>query len=340
MFASLFIGATMASATKLHASLSVVDSQVDFRSESFLVDYQLTNAGPGPVKFLPWKTPLDMGEVFEDMFLVQDASGLEIPYTGKIARRGDVQDHHFVTIQEGESLGARVDLTMSYMVPADGLVSVTMKHLNATGAPAYASVNKIKLVAVHIASQAERVQDVLAAMNPGQGHGRNLLQTFTACTASQVTAARNGRNVAINTQIPRAITCIGTTGAPCARYTTWFGALTSTRWNTVSRCWANIRRDMPLANFNCCTGCGANCGTNLYAFVYPSDRTMTIYLCGLFFSIPSEQGETMTHEQSHFTVTCATQDHAYGVTACQNLARTNPDRAVQNADNHCFFGAR
>lgn len=321
----------------LQATLTPLDTQVDFATESFLVDYSITNAGPGAHTFLPWKTPLD--EVWEDLFLIHDANGNEIPYTGKIARRGATLDEHWVTMAEGETLSAQVDLTRAYMMPADGMVSITMRHLNATGAPTYLETNKVKMELTSTALMLDRFE--ATTYGSTSGSGRQLHQTMQNCNAGQISNVNSGRSIAIQTQIPRAIACVGAnSGARCSRYATWYGAFTQARWDRVNRCWANIRNTFPNANFACCVGCGANCGTNLYAFVYPTDRTMTQYLCGLFFSIVNERAETMTHEQSHFNVACASDDWVYGTSGAQNLARTNPDRATTNADNHCFFGAR
>jgi peptidyl-Lys metalloendopeptidase len=45
----------------------------------------------------------------------------------------------------------------------------------------------------------------------------------------------------------------------------------------------------------------------------------------------------MIHEMSHFNVIAGTDDWAYGQSAAASLARSNPTRAVDNADNHEYF---
>jgi peptidyl-Lys metalloendopeptidase len=40
---------------------------------------------------------------------------------------------------------------------------------------------------------------------------------------------------------------------------------------------------------------------------------------------------------SHFTVVAGTDDYVYGQAGAKNLAITNPDNAVMNADNHEYF---
>jgi peptidyl-Lys metalloendopeptidase len=36
-------------------------------------------------------------------------------------------------------------------------------------------------------------------------------------------------------------------------------------------------------------------------------------------------------------VVASTQDYVYGATGAKNLAKTNPTKAVKNADNHEYF---
>lgn len=44
-------------------------------------------------------------------------------------------------------------------------------------------------------------------------------------------------------------------------------------------------------------------------------------------------------QSSHFTRNGGTLDHAYGQTLTQELARSYPQLAVMNADNHEYFSA-
>ena len=46
---------------------------------------------------------------------------------------------------------------------------------------------------------------------------------------------------------------------------------------------------------------------------------------------------TLFLQASHFTDNGGTEDHAYGVESVKDLARSNPDLAVMNADSHEYF---
>ena len=45
----------------------------------------------------------------------------------------------------------------------------------------------------------------------------------------------------------------------------------------------------------------------------------------------------MRRQSTHFTRNGGTQDHAYGQRLTQDLARSYPQLAVMNADNHEYF---
>lgn len=46
---------------------------------------------------------------------------------------------------------------------------------------------------------------------------------------------------------------------------------------------------------------------------------------------------TLIHEMSHFTVVAGTDDIVYGQTGAKNLANSNPDSTIRNADSHEYF---
>ena len=84
--------------------------------------------------------------------------------------------------------------------------------------------------------------------------------------------------------------------------------------------------------------CG--CKKRYYAYVYPA-QPYVIYLCSVYWQAPAtgtdSKAGTLIHEMSHFDVVAGTDDYVYGQTGARNLAITNPDNAVMNADNHEYF---
>jgi peptidyl-Lys metalloendopeptidase len=128
----------------------------------------------------------------------------------------------------------------------------------------------------------------------------------------------------------------GSTVGP--RYTTWFGAYTSTRWNTAKSHFTSIDSAMDQSGGQVKINCG--CNQNYYAYVYPT-KAYEIFVCKAFWTAPAtgtdSKAGTLIHEMSHFNVTAGTDDVVYGQSGAKSLALSNPDQALNNADSHEYF---
>lgn len=92
------------------------------------------------------------------------------------------------------------------------------------------------------------------------------------------------------------------------------------------------------------------CQNGEYAWVY-AHQHYRIYLCPSFFDLPpltelrpgataSNNGTregTMVHELSHFRPVARTDDHCYTRRICAQMAVTDPDLAITNADSYQYF---
>jgi len=269
-------------------------------------------------------------------------------FMGRELKRAAPTLSDFLSLGPGETLTKAVDLSRVYAMP-DGLTSVhfdnvlnvlTQKSAFTAGEdllsllePVPVASNPVKLL-VRSAPQPFIPRSVGLPVTPGNG----TLNAFIGCSASQ------GNIVAA--AIPRARTIsqnvLNYMNSQCdSAYLTWMGQYAnSNRWQTVQGNFGRITPRM-VAQMNAdCSGSG--CGSGVFAFVYPTDSTLTVHLCSAFWSASptpafDSQPGTLVHEMSHFRVVAGTQDFAYGTSAAQNLARTNPARAIQNADNHEYF---
>ncbi|CAE6455325.1 unnamed protein product [Rhizoctonia solani] len=128
---------------------------------------------------------------------------------------------------------------------------------------------------------------------------------------------------------------LGTHSAESDRYSTWFGSPNASRFDTVKKHFKSIQGE----SWNTFYDCDCNM-VNVYAYVYP-DQHGKIHLCPAFWDAPAKgtdsKAGTLIHEQTHFTKNGGTRDYKYGQTPCRALAKSYPDKAVQNADNHEFF---
>ncbi len=125
-------------------------------------------------------------------------------------------------------------------------------------------------------------------------------------------------------------------GSTNVRYTTWFGSYSSGRYSTATNNFTNIKNTLDGAamTFDC------GCKKSYYAYVYPT-QPYKIYLCNAFWTSPmtgtDSKAGTLVHETSHFNVVAGTEDWAYGHSAAKNLAISDPNKAVNNADSHEYF---
>ena len=87
------------------------------------------------------------------------------------------------------------------------------------------------------------------------------------------------------------------------RYTTWFGAYTSSRYNTAEQHFVDIDAAMDQNGGQITVNCG--CNQSAYAYVYPT-RPYEIFVCRAFWSAPNtgtdSKAGTLVHEMSHFNI--------------------------------------
>lgn len=119
-------------------------------------------------------------------------------------------------------------------------------------------------------------------------------------------------------------------------YGTWFGTHKTQRSNTVTSNLTKIKDQMRNSTFTL-NITGSGCRSGVYAYTYKGARE--IWLCDAFWSAPAtginSKAGTMVHEASH--AVARTDDHEYGEDDCKKLARNDPDRAINNADNYEYF---
>lgn len=302
--------------------------------ESVPVNVSIRNEGKTAVRILRWLTPID--GVKDDLFAVT-IDGRRVEYIGADYKRAAPTDKDYVTLEAGATLETTIDLAGYYDLSQTGFYQVSYEAKSIDGYP-----TEIMPRAGAEENQALRSETAQAWIS-----GRETLvpfepmmdavsgsTSFTGCSTSRqsslVTARNNASTYSANSYNYLAAGTVG------ARYTTWFGSYTSSRYSTVRSHYSNIRNAMDTASvrFNC------TCTDSAYAYVYPT-QPYTIYLCNAFWNAPStgtdSKAGTLVHEMSHFNVVAGTDDWAYGQSAAKSLARSNPTRAVDNADSHEYF---
>jgi peptidyl-Lys metalloendopeptidase len=311
------------------------------------VEVRITNTSRHAVRVPRWELPSDFVEA--KLFHVS-RDGVPVQYEGPMIKRGLPGPADFAILRAGETYRARVDLSGAYDMSRTGQYVVTfaspLQHASLsngrmlrqrTGVPMVAQSAPLRLW-VDGSDQVQRKAGAKGKGKPGGGGGGTVVNgvTYVGCSNTQINGAANAvvaaRNYAENA---KGYLNGGSTGP---RYTTWFGAYTSSRYNTVQQNFVAIDAAMDQSNGQIKINCG--CNQNYYAYVYPT-RPYEIFVCRAFWNAGTtgtdSKAGTLVHEMSHFNVVAGTDDHVYGQSGAKSLAISDPARAVDNADSHEYF---
>ena len=330
--ASLVIG-TVGASPKKGLTASVSTDRTEFTSsQDVLVTVTFSNPTRQTLRILSWFTATD--DLEEPIFRVT-RDGQPVEYLGAHYKRPPATGRDYVSLKGGESLVQVVDLGAFYDLSTTGRYEIAYS-VAAQGLFDEKSAGSAKRDALASAPIDVKVE--------GRGKGKpqppppppppSGNTTFSSCSAtqqSQLIAARG----AAKSYASNALSYL-TVGSAGPRYTTWFGASTSARYSTVTANFDAISGAMnnAVVSFDC------KSKRNVYAYVYPNDP-YKIYLGRVYWSAPAtgtdSQAGTLIHEMSHFDVVAGTDDVVYGQAGAQNLAATDPEAAVRNADSHEYF---
>ncbi len=320
-------------AGEVEVSLSVGSTSLRAH-EDVAVTVTYTNRSSEPVQLLRWfvagqqSIPEGLFEVYRD--------GQEVEYRGPHIKRMEPRAQDFIVLQPGQSVSGQAALSGLYDLSASGTYSVRFAAQSPHLGPNVALTRSAQLDSGYVNlfiegrpnSQPEyQAQGTVSAM------GVTAASNCSSTRASQIaTAFSSASSYASSTSSYLNGISSGTT-----RYTTWFGAYSSTNLNTARSHFTAIKNAFASAAVTVDCSC-TDSGT--YAYVYPASP-YKIYVCGAFWSASNtgtdSRAGTLVHEMSHFNIIAATDDHAYGQTNAKNLAKSSPTKALDNADNHEYI---
>jgi peptidyl-Lys metalloendopeptidase len=319
-------------------------------SRAFLgtVELKVTNSSRETIKVPYWQLP--SGSLQQNLFEVSH-NGRPVKYTGPMIKRAAPIDADMVTLRPGESRLVTVDLSTAYDLSRSGEYTVKFRSFlqgarndsgrvvasrNGGMAKATSAPLRLWVDAANPVKQLKADGRVSAKGKPGGTATVVNGVSFVGCSSTQI----NGAGAAVvdaraYTENAKGYLAGNTVGA---RYTTWFGAYTSTRWSTAKSHFTSIDSAMDQSGGQVKINCG--CNQNYYAYVYPT-KAYEIFVCKAFWSAPAtgtdSKAGTLVHEMSHFNVTAGTDDHVYGQSGAKSLAISDPAAALDNADSHEYF---
>lgn len=327
---SLLTGALCASPLPARADISVTitpDRASLGKRDEVIVTVILANTGAAPARIALGRTPFgpEEGALFD---ITRD--GQPVRYLGRKVKRAPPAEADLLLLAPGETRSARVELSATYDMAATGAYAVRYRD---AASPTIARGSGIvsNTAAIFIEGRLPRgtATPLLAAPS---GSGLSYANCSNAQQATIADALAAGSAMAAG---GHAYLSSGKEAGQ--RYINWFGALDAARQGTVGQHFTAIKDAFETKPVK--VDCG--CDEDYFAYVYPA-RPYTIYVCNAFWSAPltgtDSKGGTLLHEMSHFDVVAGTDDHVYGQQGAAEMARTAPQRAINNSDSHEYFG--
>jgi peptidyl-Lys metalloendopeptidase len=328
LFASTLIIAT----TSLNASeaLSVALSADKENRATGTILVTFTNNSNIPIKVLKWNTALE-NELSSNIFQITN-SKKNINYTGRLLKRTAPQESDYAFFDAKEQRTISIDLPQYYKMVQEGNYTISYKGaINTLSSNSKMQSFKKKsnepLTISFIPNRAKKIKTY------------KITAEFAGCSQTGIDVINEAQDAAI-VIAKKAFNAMRDTplNTTAERYVTWFGQSNSSRQNTVKKHFENVYTalDTKKLKFDCNT-CNED---GVFAYVRPS-QPYDVYLCSAFWNAnvtgTDSRAGTLVHELSHFTILAGTDDHVYGQSGAKELAKTSPDKAIDNADSHEYF---
>jgi peptidyl-Lys metalloendopeptidase len=291
------------------------------RGDNVLVTVTLTNTSNTVQHLLRWRMPQQSLEA--PLFEVQ-RDGKPVRYLGRRIKRAAPGPADYLQLAPGAALTQTVELSRFYEMSITGNYTIRYRSpaMPAPGATTGAVVGELASNPVTVWIDGSSTPTLQDATAPGPG--------FANCTNAQQTQ--------LTTAMAADSQAYLTSSTPYgARYAMWFGAQDAARGAKVTANVTAIRE----AFENKAVKIDCDCDEPYFAYVYPA-RPYTVWVCKAFWAAAptgtDSRGGTLLHELSHFDVVAATDDHVYGQAAAADMARSAPQRAIDNADSYEYFG--
>jgi len=335
IFALMYASILFASSGGI-VSVGLLKSKKDSNLSMAVIDVIISNNTDENVKVLKWNTPLE-NEIKNDLFDIT-INKEKVRYIGKMVKRGTPTESDYLTFQPKESKVISVKLSDYYDMSREGYYNVTYKR------PVEFKFvkKKIKINKTKIKEKSSTLKNTLNIYYiPNKNKNKNNEKQpaqFDQCTQTRIDVINAAHNNAIIISKNAAL-AMNNAERPTSgrRYVEWFGSSDVSRHDTVQNHFNSIYSALETKDITFACDCQED---RTYAYVNPN-VPYVIHLCNAFWSAlgvgTDSKAGTIVHEMSHFTVVADTDDFAYGQTRARELARTDPDSAVKNADSHEYF---
>lgn len=324
---------------------------------------QLTNESTSTQRVLKWGSPFDqVGPASLRVFVDE----IEIPYDGRVAKRGAPTKNSFITLRPKSTTSVVVNLGRYFQLNTGGDLRVTFDS------PLFLATNGNSLALnsckqVFAGFEATRKHVPQATMTEGEKVRKKkdnvesapffskklrlwlLGPVITGGSREQRATARLAYNYAVHSifeaqrqlKIRDMVRERWFGNGSVAQIGRVYASLTSQIMTGFPPCPRPGQLAIPRGySYKLIIG-GSECDSDTYAYTYPC--TSSMWICSQFWSAPmvgstyeyGTRAGTIVHEMTHSWSN--TDDFVYGRTRCKQLASSNSGRAVRNADSLEYF---
>jgi peptidyl-Lys metalloendopeptidase len=284
------------------------------------VEVTVTNTSRKTARIPRWQLPSEVA--VSNLFQIS-RNGEQIDYEGAMIKRGVPSAADFAILRAGQTHRIVVNLGSAYDLSSVGDYTVTfaaqLQYASMSGGAMLKQSNGLPMVAqgapirIWMDDAAAKSAAIRKKGGGKPSTGTTLVNgvSYVGCSSTQISDAGTAVNSARTySENGKSYLNGGSTGP---RYTTWFGAYTSSRYATAKQHFVDIDAAIDQSGGQVTINCG--CSQSYYAYVYPT-RPYEIFVCRAFWSAPNtgtdSKAGTLIHEMSHFNVVAGTDDWVYG----------------------------
>ena len=273
-----------------------------------------------------------------DDFLTISNGDRVIPYDGIFVKRGEPTAEDFILVPAAGTVSATVELSEAYSISTRGNYTVqletTIEYYSISGSASYHEVLASHKMTFRMVGNGKA--------RPTLGERARLESlaspqlTSPVCIGGNFYERKMCRSVHWLVHRKLYSSYIAAFNKPYL-YREWFGdpaCCQNNVTNTLALMYNTMNKETIIYYMH-----GPRCKPNVFAYTFKDSRG--IYYCDMFWQsklvYPPHDSKISTciHGLSH--AIASTDNLAYGVANCKNLAKNHPERAVRNADNYGYF---
>ena len=305
--------------------------------------FEFTNNANKDLYLLKRNTPL---EGLDSEFVSVSLDGRPLDYEGFYMYRLPPGKDEFVLLKAGESISATVQITDVFSIDTDGLYTVQYSR-----PLQYLSVNEMRAMSIddlkessvresvhiHLEKTHFLLKPKIEEIKPDYTVHLQDCGTVSFANGDR----KNSETLEVHKRLCPRLDKLLKRNSINPDYEKLFGAVSCSHGDIVQDTYKSIRSG--LSQYSLTYYNREWCRSDVVAFTVRSYSYSIVYLCEYFFNselyCASTTGitkeSTLLHEWAH--ALGRRRDRAYGRKNCEALAKSNPDRAVENADSYAFY---